>query len=278
MAIRVVVQQVPPLRAAAARFLLASLALIVVAVARRLRWPQGRRQWRALLVLGASMMALPYGLLFWAERWINSSLTAVLFSSLPLFVALFTPFMLHQQVPRRAVYGMVWAVGGIAVLFYSGLSLFSYMIAGGLAVIAAVAISAWSSIFAKRELRGVDPFTGSAVQFAVAALLLFAASSVLERGLPASWSMEGVLALVFLAIFGSGVAFSLYYWLLRHLLPYQISAINLVVPLVAIMEGAWILHESVPPLMVVSSLVVIAAVGAVLRSEDEGPPGLGLNT
>jgi drug/metabolite transporter (DMT)-like permease len=61
-------------------------------------------------------------------------------------------------------------------------------------------------------------------------------------------------------------------------LPYQLSTLNLIVPLIAIMEGALILHEPVPLVMVIASMVVLAAVGSILRAEDENPQELGLRT
>jgi len=276
MAIRVLVHEVPPFRAAAIRFIVADLLLAAVVLAKRLRWPETRQQWTALIVLGITFIGLPYGLLFWAERRITSSLTAVIFSSSPLVVALFTPLMTHQRVPRRAVYGMVWALGGIAVLFYAGLSFSSYMLLGGIAVVAAVLTCAWSTIYAKRHLGSVNPLVGTTVQFAVAAIFLYGASFVHERGSESTWTPSSWLALGFLVIFGSVVAFSLYYWLLRSMLPYQLSTLNLIVPLIAIMEGALILREPVPPVMLIASLVVLAAVGSILRTEDEQPQELGL--
>ena len=278
MAIRVVVHDVPPIRAAAIRFVFATLLLIAIVPAKRLPWPATRSEWKALGLLGITFIALPYALLFWAEKRITSSLTAVLFSSYPLFVAFFTPFVTGQRVPRRAVYGMVWAVGGIAVLFFSELSFSWHMLAGGFAVIGAVLIGSWSSIYAKRELKDVNPLVGATVQFAVAAVFLYIASLVLERGTMSSWTQSGLLALAFLVVFGSVITFSLYYWLLKTLLPYQLSTLNLIVPVIAIVEGALILREPVPPVMLIASLVVLAAVGSILRAEDEKPQELGLRT
>jgi drug/metabolite transporter (DMT)-like permease len=276
MAIRVLVRDAPPFRAAAARFLLATLLLIAIIFAKRLPWPATGRQWRALVVLGITFIGLPYGLLFWAERRITSSLTAVIFSSYPLFVACFTPLVTGQRVPRRAVYGMVWALGGIAVLLFRGLSLSSYLLAGGLAVIVAVLTSAWSSIYAKHELKEVNPLVGTTVQFAVAAPFLYVVSFAQERGTASTWTPSSILALAFLVVFGSVIAFSIYYWLLHSLLPHQLSTLTLIVPLIAIIEGALILREPVPPVMLIASLVVLAAVGSILRAEDEKPQELGL--
>ena len=186
--------------------------------------------------------------------------------------------MTGQHVPRRAVYGMVWAMGGIAVLFYTGLPFSSYMLLGGLAVLAAVLTSSWSTIYAKSHLKHVNPLVGSTVQFAVAALFLYLGSLLRERGEASTWTAQSLLALLFLAIFGSVVTFSLYYWLLRSMLPYQLSTLNLIVPLIAIIEGALILREPIPTIMLIASLVVLAAVGSILRAEDETPQELGLGT
>ena len=276
MAIRVLVREVPPFRTAAIRFIFATLLLIAIVLARKLRWPETTREWKALGILAITFIALPYGLLFWAERRITSSLTAVIFSSYPLFVAFLTPLITRQRVPRRAVYGMVWAVGGIAVIFYKGLSVSLYLLAGGVAVIAAVLTSAWSSIYAKRELKNVNPLVGTAVQFALAAVFLYITSLVQEREELSNWTASAILALAFLIVFGSVVAFSIYYWLLYTLLPYQLSTLNLIVPLIAMAEGALILREAIPPSMLIASLVVLGAVSSILRAEEEKPQELGL--
>ena len=171
-AIRLVVRDVPPLPAAAVRFFLAAVLLVLIATIRIGRPSLSSRQWLSLAVLGITMMALPYGLLFWAEYRITSSLTAILFSSCPLFVALFTPLMSNTRVPRRAVFAMLIALGGISALFYTELYASTDLLLGGGAVMLAVIVSAWSSVFAKRELENVSPVWGTAVQFCVSAVAL----------------------------------------------------------------------------------------------------------
>jgi drug/metabolite transporter (DMT)-like permease len=150
------------------------------------------------------------------------------------------------------------------------------MLLGGLAVIAAVLTSSWSTIYAKRHLQDVNPLVGSTVQFAIAAVFLYLASLIRERGETSDWSAQSLVALIFLALFGSVVTFSVYYWLLHSMLPYQLSTLNLIVPVIAIMEGALILREPVPPVMLIASLVVLAAVGSILRTEEERTEELGL--
>src|SRR5436305_1788386 len=77
MAIRVVVVDVPPLWAAAVRFIISALLLALIAAVARKPLPRSAATWRALVILGITMIALPYGLLFWAERRITSGMAAV---------------------------------------------------------------------------------------------------------------------------------------------------------------------------------------------------------
>src|ERR1051326_2594960 len=121
LAIRLVVRDVPPLEAAAILFFSGAILLLGIAVAQKRNQPSSREEWRAVFVLSLSIMAVPYGLLFWAEQYVTSSMTAVLFSAMPLLVALFTPLMMHRVVPRRVVFALLIGCGGLLLLFPSGL-------------------------------------------------------------------------------------------------------------------------------------------------------------
>src|SRR5258708_9604908 len=135
MAIRVVVQDVPPLQAAAIRFFAAAVLLLSVVLLQKRRWPQSKREWNALLLLSVTIMAVPYGLLFWAEQYVASSMTAVFYSAMPMVVALLTLLMTQRKVPRSAVYAMAVAFGGLLVLFYSGFSAGERGILGSAAIV-----------------------------------------------------------------------------------------------------------------------------------------------
>ena len=271
MAIRVLVRDVPPLWSAGVRFVIAATILLLLAAVRGSRAPHGARQWRAVGVLGLTMIAIPYGLLFWAEQFVTSSMTAVLYSALPLCVAALTPWMSRHSVPRAALLSMVVGLGGIAVLFGQGLTATRGTLLGGVGILLAVVSTAFSILFAKRELADMDHVASTGWQFLVGAVALVAGSLAAEQGRASQWTPQALLALLFLALVGSALAFALYYWLLRHLQPYQISTLSLVVPIVAIVEGALILHEPIPPLMLAASLVVLAAVAGVLRAQATEP-------
>jgi drug/metabolite transporter (DMT)-like permease len=277
LAIRVIVRDIPPFRAAAIRFVIAAAILLVVAIAQKLSLPANRREWTAIAILGITMMALPYGLLFWAEQHITSSMTAVLYSSLPLCVALLTPAITGKPVPRTAIYSMLVAIGGIAILFQVDLRASVHTLLGGTAVLVAVVSSAFSSIYAKQHASNIHPIVATGLQLIIGAAFLGTASVIMESNEPSRWTRSSFTALLFLATFGSAIAFAVFYWLLRHMHAYQLSTINLITPFVAIAEGALILHEFITPMMLLAAIVVLGAVGFVLKAEGDEPAQLNLS-
>ncbi len=269
LAIRVVVASVPPIEAAAIRFAIAAVLLLLIAVVQKRSWPRHHQEWDALIVLGFTIMAVPYGLLFWAEQYVASSMTAVLFSSMPLFVALLTPLMTHAKVPRQAVFAMLVAFGGLLVLFYTGFGNGGRGLLGGVAILVAVILSAWSVIYAKSRLHEVDAVVSTGLQLAFGAIALLWGTWALESRRHAIWTSSAVFNLTFLVVFGSCAAFVIYYWLLKRMQPYQLSSISLIVPVIALMEGALLAHEEVPPMKLLATLIVLGSVATVLRSRPE---------
>lgn len=270
LAIRFVVRDVPPFRAAAIRFLVAAVILLVWGMLRRAPLPASREQWNATVVLSFTMMAVPYGLLFWAEQFINSSTAAVMYSAMPLLVSLLTLLITRRPVPRSAVFAMLVAFGGLLTLFYSDLVASRRTMVGGLAVLVAMLSNSWSTVYAKKRMHDVDPVVSTGLQLAIGSVALFWATWALESRSRSVWTRPAVLAMVFLITFGSAGALAVYYWLLKQMQPYQISTTNLVVPVIAVLEGSLIGGERIPLLMLAAMVVVLGAVAAVLLAESRG--------
>ena len=272
LAIRLVVRDVPPFLAAALRFLAAGALLLVTALIQKRRRPAGQQQWNAILVLSLSIMAVPYGLLFWAEQHVSSSLTAILYSAMPLAVALVTPMMSHSKVPRRAVFAMLIAFGGLLSLFLqSDLINSRRALFGGIAVLGAMSLSAWSVVYAKKRLHDVDSVVSTGLQLLFGSVVLLWATWAMEAHRHAVWTKTAVVAMAFLTIFGSAAAFVIYYWLLKKMQPYQLSTISLIVPIIALLEG-FLAGERVPLMLVFTVVVVLGSVWSVLRAEVEKEP------
>ncbi|HEY6348230.1 MAG TPA: EamA family transporter [Candidatus Angelobacter sp.] len=269
LAVHIVVHDLPPFLAAAIRFFSAAIFLLIWVVIRRPVWPRGEREWNAILVLGFTVIGVPYALQFWAQQYVSSSLSAVLFSALPLTVALLTPLMMHRKVPRQSVQAMLVAFGALLLLLFEDLKFGSRSFWGGVAVLISMTGSAWSAVYAKLRLRDVDPGVSTAMQLLIGAVGLSWATWALESHRHAVWTKSAGLGLAFLATFGSAIAFAIYYWLLKHMQPYQLSTINMVIPVVAVLEGWLLSHDSVSFMMIIAMIVVLASVAVVLRGEAE---------
>lgn len=269
LAIRFAVRDIPPLEAVAIRFSLAAIILLCVAALQKRKWPKGTQQWKATLVLSCTMMAIPFGLVFWAEQYVTSSMTAILFSASPLTVSLFTAIFMRQKVPRRAVLAMVIAFAGILDLFYSGLGNSRQALLGESAVLMAMMMTAWSVVYAKQHLQNMDAVVSTGAQLLFASIMLGWASWSLESRVHAVWTRPAIVAMAFLTIVGSCVALVVYYWLLKRIQPYQLSTTGLVVPVIAVLEGSLIASEPVPWKMGAVIVIVLLSVATALRAEAQ---------
>jgi drug/metabolite transporter (DMT)-like permease len=271
LAIRIVVRDVPPFEAAALRFVTAGVLLLGMALLQKRRWPADGSQWNAICVLSLTIMALPYGLLFWAEQHVTSSMSAVLYSAMPLAVSLFTPLMMRHKVPRQAIFAMVIAFGGLLALFYQDLSKTREALIGGVAVLVAMFLSSWSVVYAKQRLPNIDSVIATGLQLLLGSVGLFWGMWALEAHRHAVWTRTAVFAMAYLTIFGSAAAFVIYYWLLKKLQPYQLSSISLLIPLVALVAGL-LAGEPVSWMMVIATIAVVGSVRSVVMAEKEKEP------
>ena len=267
LAVRILVVRVPPFQVAAVRFLIAAILLLLISGFKGLHPPRTPGEWKRTLILGITMMAIPYLALFWAEQYITSSMTAVLFSSFPLAATAMTHLMTDHRAPRSAVLAMIVGFAGIAWLFRAELSSTPETAIGGVLVLGSVISGAWATVYAQREKLGLHPISSTGWQAAVAFVATGAMSWIFEPHSLSGWTPPLWGLLVLLAAIGSALVFVLYYWLLEHMRAYQLGALDLITPFIAIVEGALILDEAIPPGMILVAVTVATMVGFLLRAD-----------
>jgi drug/metabolite transporter (DMT)-like permease len=257
-------EYVPPLRGSAARFLLAAVLCLPVILVKRFSLPRGRAL-GFILQLSATMVAVPLLLLLWAKQYASSATVTVLFAAMPLMVALLTP----RAVPRRALQAVIVGLGAMTLVVNATPSLAQ---AGGAAIaLIAVAFLGASSLTARRELSGVHPVMVVALLAGAAALLLFLASLMVERGQPAQWNQSALGSLIFLSAVAGAPAYATYFWLLQQREAYQVATLQWIEPMVAIGESAFFLRLSLSFSMIAGSLVTLVCLLLVMqaRAEDD---------
>jgi putative membrane protein PagO len=257
---------VPPLFAAAVRFLLSSLILIPVMLFKRYNIPSaGVLAWLSLL--SVTMIVLPLILLLWARQNLPSATVTVVFAAMPLIIILLSPVFGENEVPPSAMQAAIAALGSMIVITGASPSLSQ---AGGAAVVlVAVLSNGISLLFARREFQKVNPLVLAASLLGASSAFLFLASMVLERGQPAHWNRKALIALVFLAVVGGAIAYAIYFWLLQRLSAHQVATVQWVEPLVAILESAVFLRIGLSISMIAGAGVTLVCLWLVLRARSE---------
>src|SRR5690242_5405613 len=147
MVIKVGYGDLGPFNVAGLRFVVAGALMTVVALATGARWPRGRPEWTAVMVVGLLMFAGDYGLIYWAEQYIASGLTAVLFATLPLMTLFIArAYIPGQQITTGKLGSSVLALAGTVALFADQLRVDTAAIRPMLAVLGATLCAAVASV------------------------------------------------------------------------------------------------------------------------------------
>jgi drug/metabolite transporter (DMT)-like permease len=237
LGIKISLEYLPPIAGVGLRFIIAGLALFLVSVFSR-EW-QGWRQtpWRLVLVLAVFLFGANYVLTYVAETRLDSGLVAVLFGVAPFFIFWFGHMMIGERTNWRIWTGALIAFAGVAVVSTSG------HVSGAppfvVAAIAAAAMSAFAVVYAKkhshqRPLQTLPP----SMLLAGIGVLLFGIVTERHLNLSSALAPRSIAALLYLAVFGSGVAFFLNLWLLRRIEAWAVGLSSLVSPIIALAVGA----------------------------------------
>jgi len=272
LAIRVMVETMPPLLAAGARFVVAGGAfLVALAVAGGLqRVRVGRRELVAAAVLG---LLLPFGgngLVTVAEQEVPSGLAALIIGSVPLFVVVLRA--LHRDRPARAtLVGVAIGFAGLALLVLPGdrpgdAPLWAVLVCVGAAL-------SWGtgSFYASRLPLPPDAFASTAWQMLLGGVVSIGVGLLVGEGGDVHldrFSFDSTIALVYLITIGGLLAYTAYNWLLQNAPISTVSTYAYVNPVIAILLGWAILSEEVTLTVVAGALAIVASVAAVVRKES----------
>ena len=279
LAIRVGVREVPPFLLAAMRFLIAGLALYAWVRAKGTRAP-APREWGSATLLAVLIFVLDYGLLFWAEKRVPSGVAAVMMATIPVFMALSEILILRtQQLSGRLATALLIGIGGVAVLVSHTLSFGEVPIdaAGALAlIVAAISWSVASALTRKLPLPTAKSMSSAAQMLAGGVLLAVTAGLLGEfRGFRLQDVSRGAwLALAYLIVAGSIVAFTAYVWLIHHESPTRVGTYAYVNPVVAVLLGYFLGGEAIGPRTIIgTALVLVSVVVITMTPAKRGESG-----
>jgi drug/metabolite transporter (DMT)-like permease len=262
LAIRVGVHEYPPFLMGALRMMVPGALMILVLRWRGMALPT-RAQWKTLVVLSIWMVLLSNGLVNVAEQEVSSGLAAIAVASMPLWAALFS--VMRGEHPSRGEW-LGLSIGFAGVLWLNVGSDLTGSPKGMIALLIAPIAWAWGSIWS----RGLDlpsPFMSAACQMVCGAGWMLAASAVTGERLTAMPSTQATLAVLYLAVFGSIVAFTAYIWLLKNVRPALATSYAYVNPPIAVLFGVFLLNERFGLHDVGAMAVILVGVVIVMRAK-----------
>lgn len=270
LAIRVAVASVPPFLLAGVRSVLAGSILIAIGALRRDGKPS-RPQVIAAVLTGAMFFLVGHGGLFWAEQRVASGPAALMIATEHFWLLLAGWLLGRVVVTRRAWTGVAVGLAGVALLTIGGAR-------GGIdpvgAVVLLVASLAWSlgTLYFTGDRKPHSQLYASGIPLLGGGVLLLIASTIF--GEPGRVTLsevptEAVLALLYLVVFGSVVAFTAYNWLVEREGPSDALSFTYVNPLVAVLLGAAILDEPLTWRIAVAAAAIIVAVVLIIGGTRE---------
>ncbi len=267
-AIRVGLESIPPFLGIAVRFAVASALLFLGCAVLGIRWWQDGTPWGMWTFNAVAHFVVPYGVVYWCEQWIPSGLAAVLFTTFPLFVAVLAHWLVPgERLRPLAVLGLVLGAMGVAILYADDLTAtlgpegrraaWIFLLSPLTAALGDVVIKRWYS--------QIHPVSLTAPSLALTAITCGVLSFAFESPLEVTWTPTAWGVTLYLAVFGTALAFVLYFGLLSRVTVTSLSLITFGIPIVAMMVGAVVLDESLTPRLALGAAFILAGVWAALR-------------
>lgn len=236
----------PPFTFAGIRFVVAIVPLYILLFLRKPLIPKNGGDWRLIFVTGFLTISVNYGLVFWGENYISSGLTAIFYSTFPLFGLVIAHFYLPSEpMTFLKTLGIILGIVGVAIIFSNQLSVDKpNAVWGSLAIIFASLGTAYAGVLIKVRGKHLDPLVLTIGQMSIGFIPLMIVGFVLE-GNPFSfeWNLNAWVALCYLALIGSALAFVLVYWLMQRMDVTKTQLIPLASTLIAVIVGKLVLNE-----------------------------------
>jgi drug/metabolite transporter (DMT)-like permease len=261
MWIKVAVQEIGPVTLVAFRALFGLLFGVVVIFIQRVPWPRSFKSWSPLLLLGFTNIAIPFFLISWGEQYIDSAVASILDATVPLFTILIAHYLLHDdKITLPKVLGLLTGFAGVVVLMAKDLANASTSsLLGQAAVILASVFYAVNSVYIRKTtqdmpgiIRSTGPLLSASVSMWLGTFLFESPVQMPQLGI--TWA-----ALLWLGILGSGLAFTMAFYLIHEIGPTRTTMVTYLFPLGGVILGVTFLKETLTWQLVIGAVLIIAS-------------------
>jgi len=264
LAIRYAVATIPPYLMAGARFGSAGVILLGLSRVRGAAWPTAR-QWGVAWISGTLLLAGGIGSVSWAEQHVPSGLAAMVAGAVPLVTVVVDWLRPGGSRPAGiTIVGLLAGFAGVVLLINPGANDAARVVPAGAGILV-VAVLSWAcgTVFSRHVHGAPSPLMGAGASMVMGSASLFTLATLLGETAafdPAAVSVHSLAALSYLVVFGSVLAFTAYFWLIKNTTPAKAMTYAYVNPVLALLLGWAVEGEPVTPRVVVSATVILAAV------------------
>ncbi len=244
LVIKAGLESLTPMFSVGVRFLVASVLILLLVKYRGIKIQTDKLAMKLYILMGFFSFGIPFGLVYWAEQFVPSGLTAVLFAVYPFFILLFSYFALRgESIGYYKVLGIFLGFSGIVIIFSDsfGSDITSYLI-GMFAVVISSGMQAAIAVLIKKRGHHLNPLSMNLFPMMIAGIFLLIFSFITEDINELKFDVKAILSVLYLAVFGSVIAFTTYYWLLKRMNVVILSLVAFITPVLALFLG-WIVYD-----------------------------------
>ena len=247
------------------RLLIGAAFLWLVVVMSRTTLPRDRRIYGHLLVMAVINITIPFTLITWAEQSVDSALAAIINATVPLFVLVIAPMFLPDEPIRvNGVVGLAVGFAGVILIVSPGLMSADGNPLGELALLGSSLTYAIGNVYNRRNVRGLAPLIPAVFQVTFALLIVGVLALVLERPWEtAQPDAQAWFSVIWLGIFGSGMAYLAYFRLLGRWGATRTALVAYLLPVVGIVLGYLVLQEPIGPSLLAGTVLITIGVALV---------------
>lgn len=261
LGIRVAVEAIPPALCAGLRFDIAGTLILLYALARGHRLPSSRRDWLSIAFTGSMMLIGGNGLVTYSEQWVPSNQAALVVGTSALWIAWFGTFGAQGEKLRPlTIAGLLLGFAGVAVLVGGGISAHVVPLLAYAALLLAPITWAIGSVYARRYPVANTPLITAAFQMLTAGIVMTIMGLATGEQSQIRWDPRSLIALAYLIVFGSCIAYAAYVWLVHEVTPALLGTYAYVNPAVAVFLGWLVLDETLTQTQIVGTLIILLAV------------------
>jgi len=262
--IKLGLETMPPFFSAGIRFFIAFLVLSIYALKLKLKFPKDLKSHIFLFYFGFILFTAAYGLVYWGEQYVDSGLTSVLFSVMPFYTVLLSLKLLPEEIiTKQKIFGLVIGFTGILIIFGDQIDLgFENELAlyGMIGIILSPFFSSLGSIMGKKVSHKFQPVTLNTLPLLYASLSFLIISYFTESNAELEFTGMAWFSLFYLGIFGTALAFVVYFWMLKHTSILLMSSITFITPPLALIWGWIALGEQITWKLVVGMIIIFTGV------------------